>query len=332
MITSSLAFTALAPTLLGQPSFMTRVRTMQGIRAVALAASPTDSRFIAALENGSVRILDAAGRIQSVTLTGHNQPAYAAAFSPDGRLAVTGDEQARIIVWETRTGRLVREFPRDRGHQRGIQSITFTRNGNQILTVGKDDSLRLWNISGGHPIARVAGEPTNFYGAAFAANNAVWVGTQKEGLRLLAPNTLATAARFTLPGGQGAMNFAMNRAGTLGVTAGRDGLATVWDLNRRTRLGALRGHADYVAHVDFTPSGAHVATSSIDGNLIVWNPKTLREVTRVDRRSYVGTPVAFTGDGRFLVSLNEFDTVEVHQLTKPEPAPRAATPPARRRR
>ncbi len=330
MLITTLAASALAPVALGQSGAvkLTRTKTYDGVRAVAVAASPRDSRFIACLENGQVRIMDAAGKIPTVNLSGHVQPAYAAAFSPDGATVVTGDEQAKIFVWNAKTGAKVREFPREKGHGRGIQSITFSADGKQILTVGKDDAIAIWNLSGGHPVVKITGEPTNFYGAFFTSSGSVWTGTQKEGLRLLAPKTLSTAAKFTLPGGQGSNGFAMNRRGTLGATAGRDGQVTLFDLTKRTRLAAMAGHSDYVTAVDFTPSGSFLGTSSIDGTVRLWNVASRKEVAKIENRSYVGSPVAFTGDGKFMICTNGFDTVEAYSVSPAQPAPA----PARRRR
>ena len=321
MITTVAMTAVLLPTQAAKPALtLTRTKTMEGVRAVELSSSPVDSRFIACLENNQVRIMDAAGKLASVTLVGHKQPAYAAAFSPDGKQVLTGDEQARIILWDAKTGKLIREFSRDKGHRRGIQSFSFSPDGKQFMSVGKDDVLLVWNLSGGHPVTRVNGEPTNFFGAQYAPTGAVFTGTQVEGMRVLAPKTLSTVAKLILPGGQGANGFAMNKAGTLGVTCGRDGIVTVYDLKKRTRLMGMKGHADYVTSAQFTPSGKFVASGSIDGKVIVWDVKSYKKVTEIDDRSYVGTPVAFTGDGRFLVSLNAFDTVEIHQVSPPQPA------------
>lgn len=325
MVTS----TVIAGLVLGQsPLSVKRVKTLEGVRAVAISPSPLDSRFIVCLENSQVRIMDANGKIQSVSLVGHAQPAYGAAFSPDGKFVLTGDEQAKIFLWDAKTGKKLREFPREKGHQRGIQSLAYSADGKQFLSVGKDDSICVWNVSGGNPVVKITGEPANFYGAFFTKSGAVYTGTQAEGWRVLAPKTLATVTKVTLPGGQGANGFAMNRAGTLAVTLGRDGLVTVFDAVKRARLQGLKGHGDFVTAGMFTPSGRFVGTSSIDGTVRVWDAKAYKEVAMVDNRSYIGSPVAFTGDGKYLLTTNAFDTVEIHLLTPPQPEPK----PVRRRR
>jgi WD40 repeat protein len=314
------AVTIATSLVLGQNALsLKKVKALDGIRAVALAASPKDSRFIACLENSQVRIMDAGGKLATVTLTGHAQPAYAAAFSPDGKYVLTGDEQAKIFLWDAKTGQKLREYPREKGHTRGIQSITYKADGKQFLSVGKDDAICLWNVAGGNPVTKIVGEPANYYGAYFTKAGSVYAGTQVEGLRLLAPKTLATVAKFTLPGGQGANGFAMNPAGTRGITCGRDGVVTVFDLVNKSRLKSMPGHTDFVTAADFTPNGRYAATSAIDGTVRVWDMNFYKEVTQIDNRSYVGSPIAFTGDGKYLVSTNAFDTVEIHIVSPAQP-------------
>jgi len=314
------AVTIATSLVLGQNTLsLKKVKALDGIRAVALAASPKDSRFIACLENSQVRIMDAGGKIASVNLIGHAQPAYAAAFSPDGKYVLTGDEQAKIFLWDAKTGKKLREFPREKGHTRGIQSITYKADGKQFISVGKDDAICLWNVSGGNPLAKVVGEPANYYGAFFTKAGSVFAGTQAEGLRLLAPKTLQPVLKLTLPGGQGANGFAMNRLATRGITCGRDGMVTVFDLVNRSRLKSMPGHTDFVTGADFTPNGRYAATSAIDGTVRVWDMSFYKEVVQLDNRSYVGSPISFTGDGKYLLSTNSFDTVEIHIVSPAQP-------------
>lgn len=313
--------TAAAPQPAAAPALsIKRIKTLDGFRAVAIAASPVGTQFAASGETGEVQIIDSARKLPTVTLLGHAQPAYGLAFSPDGKQILTGDEQAKIMLWDVKSGKLIREFPRARGHQRGIQSLAYSPDGKQFVSVGRDDVICVWNVAGGNPVAKVTGEPANFYGAYMMKNGAVYTGTQVEGWRVLAPKTLNIVTKVSVPGGQGAQNFAINRAQTMGVACGRNGVVSVYNLANRKRLASLMGHQDFVTAADFTPSGKFVATTSIDGTLRIWDVKAFKEVTVVDHRSYVGSPVAFSGDGRYMMSTNEFDKVEIHGVTPPQPA------------
>jgi len=52
----------------------------------------------------SVRVWDAATGAERHVLQGHSGPVYAIAFSPDGRLIVSGSDDGTVRVWDAATG------------------------------------------------------------------------------------------------------------------------------------------------------------------------------------------------------------------------------------
>ena len=294
---------------------ITRRKTLWDTRAVALAGKPNSSLFAACLEDGRVRIIDAAGKVPGPTLQGHVQPAYGVAWSPDGKYLVTGDEQAKIFLWDPKTGEKIKEFSRLKGHQRGIQSLDFGPDNKSIVSVGRDDAMCVWVTNGSNPIWKVVGEPTNFYGAKFTKAGSIVTATQAEGVRMYTPKTYDLAAKLTVPGGQGATGFALNAAGTLGVTTGRDSNVVLWDLKNRSRIVTLKGHTDFALNAAMAPNGRIAATSGSDAQVIFWDLKTYKPVHKLEQMSYIGAPVAFTGDGNYFVTCNASDVVEIHTIT-----------------
>lgn len=308
---------------------LTRKKTLYGVRAIALAGKPNSSLFAACMEDGKVRVIDAAGNVAGPTFTGHAQPAYAVAWSPDGKYIASGDEQAKIFLWDAKTGKVIREFSRVKGHTRGIQSISFAPDGKTFISVGKDDALCIWDIHGANPIWKKVGEPANFYGAKIATTGMIGTATLADGLRIYAPKTYALVAKVPLPGGQGANGFTMNDAGTLGVTCGRDTNVTLWDLKKRTRIAVLKGHTDWVINAELSPNSRILATSGSDAKVIIWDTKNYQQQQVLMDKSYVGSPIAFTGDGKYFVDCNSGEEVEIFTVA---PSQGVATPTKRKRR
>lgn len=322
----------IAQALLGQSPAafsVSRLRTLTGLRIVKAAGAPTGSLMALSLENGKVRLIDAATGATRRELSGHPQPCYGLAFSPDGKLLATGDDTARIWIWDVATGRKLREMPREKGHKRGIQSIDFSRDGRRIATVGKDDVIMLWNVSGGNPTRTVEGSGANFYGGGFLPSGGFLTGTLKEGGRLY-NSSFGLAASFTLPGGQGANDLAFNKAGTLAYTAGRDGKVTIWNVAKRERVAQVSAHQDWVIYNSLSPNGNVLATSSTDRTIKFWNARTGAKLAQLDEMSVVGSPIAFTGNGRYFVGADVADQAAIFELKPAQAA--AATKPARPKR
>ena len=294
---------------------VSRIKTFNHLRVVALAAHPTSSLFAASLEDGSIKIMDAAKLTSTQTLVGHPQPCYGLAFSKDGKYLASGDDTARIYLWDVKTGKKIREYPRDKGHKRGIQSISFTRDSKRFASVGKDDVIKVWNTSGGHPKNTILGKGANFYGAGFLPSGALAAGTLKDGLRLYEPKAFALAQIIDVPGPLGLNDIDVNSRGTLATAAGRDGKLYVFDLKGKKLLNGLASHNDWAIFTCLAPNGRLAASSSSDRTVKMWDVKSLQPVVTLQNMSVIGAPMAFTGNGKFFISSSSADTIQVYSVT-----------------
>ena len=109
--------------------------------AVCGAWSEDGKRFAAGFSNGVVALWDSErGEIVGIG-TGHQGLVTALAFNADGsRLAGSGDTMIRI--WDPST---MNELCTLEGHTQLVRDLCFSRNGNQIISVGWDRSVRVWD-------------------------------------------------------------------------------------------------------------------------------------------------------------------------------------------
>jgi WD40 repeat protein len=85
----------------------------------------------------------------------------------------------------------------------------------------------------------------------------------------------------------------------------------VWDVKTGREVLALRGHADLVRCVTFSPDGQRLASGSIDKTVILWDLATGQELLTFRGHTGTVTSVNFSPDGQRLASTSEDGTARV---------------------
>ena len=93
-------------------------------------------------------------------LRGHSGTVNAVAFSPDGARLVTGagnwnaEDDARAMVWDVKTGRLVRTLT---GHASSVNCVAYYPDGKRVATGSRDQSAIVWDVDSARPLLTLAG-------------------------------------------------------------------------------------------------------------------------------------------------------------------------------
>lgn len=292
-----------------------KIRTIEQFHVTAAATAPTGALIAIASEDNCVRLLDAASGQTRFQMKGHPQAIGAVAFNRAGTIVASGDATARIYLWDTKTGKKIREFPRDKGHTKGIIGIAFNSDGSRVATVGNDDTIKIWKTSGGNPIGTILGSGANLYGIAYTSNGAILTGTLADGLRVYNGSNLQCVAKMPVPGGQGVNNIATNRDGSMAVTAGRDGKLMLWNVGGRKKVQTFAAHNDWIINTAVSPNGKFAASSSVDRTVTLWNLASGAKAAVLADTSPVGSPIGFTGDGKYFICTSLSDGLTIFSVT-----------------
>ena len=125
--------------------------------------SPDGVWLAAGGKNGAVKVWRRGTNAPPVVLAA-SAPVAAAAFAPDGRLAV-GSEDGLVRVWDPETGRAGVTFP---AHAPGVAGVAFSADGGRLLTAGRDRAVGVWDAATGKPVRSFRGHEDAVWAVAAA--------------------------------------------------------------------------------------------------------------------------------------------------------------------
>lgn len=110
-------------------------------QVIGAAFSPDASRL--ASFGKTARLWESSTGIALAVLHGQTDRVSALAFSPNGRLLVTGGLDGKTILWDITTGRPLRDLEK---HAAEVTAIAFSPDGNLLLTGSADKTVMIWDI------------------------------------------------------------------------------------------------------------------------------------------------------------------------------------------
>ena len=278
-----------------------------------------------------VDVWDAATGQEALTLTlkGRKNNSWSAAFSPDGRRIISGNQDGTVMVWNAVTGK---EMLTLKGHTYLVSDVAFSPNGYRIVSVGEDNTVRVWDaVTGkemltlkvGNTCKKNLGSVNNVAYSAdgqrivFAYQGIVTVWDAETGEETL-----------TLPDVGGMMGGGMMGGGMMGgmveissvafspdgqqiISGNQDGTVKVWNAVTGQEMLRLKGHAGDVESVAFSPDGQRIISGGQDGTVKVWDAATGQETLTLKGHKGWVFGVAFSSDGRRIVSGDKDGTVIV---------------------
>jgi WD40 repeat protein len=113
--------------------------------SVNVAFSPDGRRLAMGAERNTVKIRDLQTG-KELQLWGHKGEVYTLAFSPDaeGRWVASAGEDSVVRVWDSHTGKLVRNF---RSHTGLVSSLSFSPDGRLLVSGSRDHTVKVWDLT-----------------------------------------------------------------------------------------------------------------------------------------------------------------------------------------
>ena len=83
------------------------------------------------------------------TLRNHSKFVYDVAFSPDGKTLVSVGADAKIFLYDGKTGEHKRALTSDNAHTGSIFAVGWDKMNAKLATASADQSVKLWDVEAG---------------------------------------------------------------------------------------------------------------------------------------------------------------------------------------
>jgi len=231
-------------------------------------------------------------------------------FNDDGSRLASGDNNAKAVVWDAVTGKVICQFPHDDPQ---VKWLAFLPGGGQLITGAASirsvtGPLRLWDVQTGKAIRSFtpAITPNDILTMAVSADGARVATSGQEHIVLWNLQHGCADNVLVLPKNTWACAMAFSPDGTTLLAAlytGHNegegsGMLQVWDIASGTMKKSWLAHGGAIDRVAFSPDGTFAVSCSIDRSIILWSTTDWHAEKRIlDNPGRWVDEAAFSSDG-----------------------------------
>jgi WD40 repeat protein len=226
------------------------------------------------------------------------EPVWAMAVSPDGKLAAVGLNDGKVDIYDTQSGQKAQELE---AHRKRVYAIAFSPDGRLLATSGHDEQVVLWDTSTWQELGKLDGVEQIMYSLAFSPDSKTLVtGSRKIKIHLW--DVASRSERAVLENHDHLVSaLAFSPDGKMLASGSYDRTVVLWDWPSSVPRQVLE-HRYPVYSLAFSPSGKYLAVGTKDSEITIWDTLTGTEYRKLEGHDSLVYSLAFSPDGNTLIS------------------------------
>jgi WD40 repeat protein/uncharacterized caspase-like protein len=283
----------------------------QGVEAIAFTAEGKGV-FAAGLA-GKIWLLNIAAGSAAAFDPAAGTAIKCLAVSPDGRYLAVGGDDKKARVWDTSSGKKVREL---KNHEAPVTAVRFDEKSMLAAVGAEDGSVRVSGIPDGREVASFKTPTKAIIAFSFAPNGTLYAADANGTLRSFSlAEKKESTPRVLIPDVEqrlSKLEFAAFDAGSSSVIFGQgDGASSVFDLTGFKLTALLDSNKAALYGVAFSGDRRFMAAASRDNTIKLWDLVTGQALPQLAGHTAFVNAVIFDPDNRHLISSSYDGTIRI---------------------
>lgn len=263
---------------------------------------------MAASLEGQMRIWDIQGSAEIKRFTEHQGQVSTVAYHPDGRHILSGSFDKTLILWNTSDASVVRSYE---GHEGSVVALAFNADGSRFISGANDKTARIWDTETGDIALTLDGHDANITSVAWHPSSAL-VATGALDNRIMLWDANTGEQIMILEEHTGSVtSLVFSADGSLLLSSSFDNTLKIWDVETGRANQTFVGHTSSVFTGDFNADATQIISGSVDGTVRIWDVKSGRELRRFEGHDRVINQVAFVADSNTAISASSDGTLRL---------------------
>lgn len=224
----------------------------------------------------------------------------------NGQYLAVGAGRRDLYVLDINSGEKIIQFesPHNGEYVGGIECVSFFGDGNQLLSCGSDDTIKLWDWKSNRLVFTFKGHNGTVYDACFSPNGEyILSGSSDKTMRLWSASNMNQIHQFIEHEGEvKSVGFSPNNKFLVSKTSEglKKSIIRIWDFQNKKILSTIEENS-YSGHVcSFSPDG-RLLIADIGMKLCFWETNNFEKILEIESDNHI-TDCRFSPDSKYICS------------------------------
>ncbi len=245
------------------------------------------------------------------TISAHNGPITAAAYSQSGSRLITAGKDATLRIWSAATGEMNRIINMDHG-----AATALAVRDRHAATSHQNGYTAVWDLEAGTKIADLRRNEAPIWSLTFTTSGRLAVASHDWTVSLWDIRKPESPIHVLNGHDNPVQAVALSSGGRLLASGGADKKLRLWDLNTLDLVRTYRRQGDFISAISFSPNDQLVASGTLNGGISIFRPSSRSRIKRLGGHGGEITALAFSPDGKLLITASKDSTIRVRETRR----------------